>query len=63
MRTALSELFSVLNVKDFQSFPRIEQSSAYDLFPRADYPILHVNSELLVMYRSICLFAFLLRKN
>ena len=49
MRTAFSELTPVLNVKDVQNFLGIAQSSVYDLFHRADFPTLHVNSRLLVL--------------
>ncbi len=49
MRTAFSELPPVLNAKDIQNFLEIAQSSVYDLFHRADFPTLHVNSRLLVL--------------
>lgn len=49
MRTNYSELPPVLNVKDIHAFLGIPQSSVYDLFHRADFPTLHVNSRLLVL--------------
>ena len=49
MRTAFSDLPPVLNVKDVHAFLGIPQSSVYDLFHRADFPTLHVNSRLLVL--------------
>ena len=49
MRTAFSDLPPVLNVKDIHAFLGIPKSSTYDLFHRADFPTLHVNSRLLVL--------------
>ena len=49
IRTAFSVLPPVLNVKDLHVFLGIPKSSTYDLFHRADFPTLHVNSRLLVL--------------